>query len=374
MQKKNAQDLLQKYTAGLCNEEEKAIIEGWYLHMLEEGRYPDHQEIESSKAAVWKSLPVNKARGIRLNFIRKLSIAAALLVCLGTAFYFYIPKTNAGLPQNAKHDIPPGGNKATLILADGRKITLDDASTGKIAEQAGLIVTKTADGQLLFQIKEVKSINPLACNSIITPRGGQYQVQLPDGTKVWLNTASSLRFPTAFVANERNVILTGEAYFEVAKNPDRPFTVSTQAQKVEVLGTHFNINSYVDEQVTKTTLFEGAVKVLPKGSLSSKILKPGEQSTLKAEKLQVELVDMEEILAWKNGLFVFNDESLESIMRKISRWYNVDIEYASDAVKSEPFGGSISRFGNVSQILHMLEITGHVRFKILPNRILVMNK
>ncbi|MDO7743048.1 MAG: FecR family protein [Pedobacter sp.] len=374
MQKKNAQDLLQNYAAGLCNEEEKAIIEGWYLCMPEDGRYPDHHEIENSKSEVWKSLPLNKAKVIRLNFIRNLSIAATFLICLGTAFYFYISKTNAGLPQNTIHDIAPGGNKATLILADGKKIALDDTSTGKIAEQSGLIVTKTADGQLLFQIKEVKSINPLAYNSIITPKGGQYQVQLPDGTKVWLNTASSLKFPTAFAAKERSVILNGEAYFEVAKNPERPFMVNTPEQKVVVLGTHFNINSYPDEQGTKTTLFEGVVKVIPNRLLSSKILKPGEQSILKEDKLHVEVVDMEEILAWKNGLFVFNNESLESIMRKISRWYNVDIEYAADAIKSEPFGGSISRFGNVSQILHMLEITGHVRFKILPNRILVMNK
>lgn len=374
MQQHNAQKLLEKYTAGLCTEEEKAMIENWYLIMPEEGGYPELSQIERAKKETWTLLSAEKVRRHRTGYLRMIGVAAAVLICLGTAFYLSpLCKGIKGSGQElVVHDIAPGGNKATLILADGRKVTLDDASNGQIAEESGIIITKTAEGQLRYNITAIKSVNPTAYNTVVTPRGGQYQVMLPDGTKVWLNASSSLKFPAAFGTEGRKVELAGEAYFEVARNERLPFKVTTDKQEVVVLGTHFNINSYADETDTRTTLFEGSVKVTCKASSAVKVLKPGQQAVLEGKEIAVASIDTDEALAWKNGLFIFNNEELESIMRKVSRWYNVTVEYKDDQVRKEAFGGSVSRFGNVSEILRMLEITGNVRFTINGNKIIVM--
>lgn len=375
MEKKNAKVLLEKYTAGLCTEEEQAMVENWYLVLPDLGETPDHARILRSKREVWERLPLYH-RNYRWNAIRYISTAAVLAICLCTGIYFSsVYRKAAGVKNSyARQDIAPGGNRATLILADGKKIVLDDKARGKIAEQSGVTVTKTADGQLSFRVSKVEQVNPEAYNSIVTPRGGQYQISLPDGTQVWLNASSVLKFPSAFSSAERRVELSGEAYFEVAKNPHQPFKVTTSQQLVEVLGTHFNINSYHNEAATKTVLFEGAVKVSSISSGASKILKPGQQSIVHDDVLEVFLADTEEALAWKNGLFIFNNEELESIMRKVSRWYDVDVVYKNDEVRKDVFGGSVSRFGNVSEILRMLEITGNVHFSIDGNKIIVMKK
>lgn len=376
MDKLNAKELLEKYTAGRCSEEEKAMVENWYLTMPENEAYPEVSQIESTKEELWSLLAIEKDRHFKIGYLKFISIAALILICLGAAFYFspFFKKTSAAKDQLAVNDIAPGGNKATLILANGKRIVLDGASNGKIAEESGIMITKAADGQLIYRVTETQSINPAAFNTIVTPRGGQYQVALPDGTKVWLNASSSLKFPAAFSSRERRVELDGEAYFEVAKNPQLPFKVVTAQQEVEVLGTHFNINSYTDEANTKTTLFEGSVKVLSKTSMIAKMLKPGQQAIVEEKGIVVSTVDIDEALAWKNGNFVFNNENLESIMRRVSRWYDVVVEYQDDEVRKEAFGGSVSRFGNVSEILRMLEITGNVRFKIYTNKIVVMKK
>jgi transmembrane sensor len=375
MEKKNAKVLLEKYTAGLCTEEEQAMVENWYLVLPDLGVAPDQAQILRSKREVWKRLSFHQ-RVYRWTAIRYIGTAAALAICLGTGIYFSsVYRKTAGIRNSyARQDIAPGGNRATLILADGRKIILDDKAKGKIAEQSGVTVTKTADGQLAFQVSKVESVNPEAYNSIVTPRGGQYQISLPDGTRVWLNASSVLKFPAAFSSNERRVELSGEAYFEVAKNPHLPFKVITSQQLVEVLGTHFNINSYHNEAATKTVLFEGSVKVSSISSGISKVLRPGQQSIIHDDVLEVFLADTEEALAWKNGLFIFNNEELESIMRKVSRWYDVDVVYKNEEVRKDVFGGSVSRFGNVSEILRMLEITGNVHFSIDGNKIIVMKK
>jgi len=376
MGKKNAKFLLEKYNAGLCNEEEKAIVESWYLTLPDEGTAPEYGHIERTKKEVWKLLSVRLNQSRRLNFTTYISTAAILIICLGIGIYFSSSfKKTAGAKVNyVRHDIAPGGNKAILVLANGKRITIDDKSKGEIAKQAGVTITKTANGQLVYKVIEVKSADPNVYNSIITPKGGQYQISLPDGTQVSLNAASSLKFPAAFTGKERRVELDGEAYFEVTKNPHLPFKVITAQQEVQVFGTHFNINSYGNEFKTRTSLFEGSVKVSSRLSHFSAVLKPGQQSIIDHNGLEVKRVDADDALAWKNGLFVFNNEELESIMRKVSRWYNVDIIYKNDEVRKDLFGGSISRFGNVSEVLRMLEITGNVHFKIEENKIIVMKK
>ncbi len=353
-----------------------------------------HQQIKLNQ-------PKSCIRTITLK--RGIAVAAVIFIVLTSGIYFYLnnpisSQIAAQKSQPKKNDIAPGGNKAILTLADGSKISLSDAANGEIAKQAGISITKTSNGQLIYSIADRQPVRSavgsttnnqqLAYNTIETPKGGQYQINLPDGSKVWLNAASSLRFPASFTGNERKVELSGEAYFEIAhitlpSEESRtgakkdsgaeamPFKVISGNQTVEVLGTHFNINAYSDEPSIRTTLLEGSVRVLlnsPSGEgldmNFSKRLKPGQQSKVN-EMINVFNVDTQEAIAWKNGYFIFNNENIESIMRKVSRWYNVDIEYQGN-ISQKALWGSLSRFKNLSELIDMLELTGSVHFKIVP--------
>lgn len=304
-----------------------------------------------------------------------LSVACLALIVTGIAAIFHRNYPGVKFPDLASEfapkDIPPGGNKAILTLADGKTITLNEAADGELVKAAGMVIRKTGQGELVYEVTGANA-GAHTYNTISTPKGGTYQVILPDGTKVWLNAASTLRFPTSFVAlNERKIELSGEAYFEVAKDAKHPFKVLTVKQEVQVLGTHFNISSYTDESVVKTTLLEGSVKVRNLQKADDVILRPGQQSVIAKGEIKVGMADVEEVLAWKNGVFVFNDEPLESIMKKVSRWYDVEVVY--DGVdKNKLFGGSVSRFDNVSKVLRQLELTGGVHFKIEEGRIIAM--
>lgn len=309
--------------------------------------------------------------GRRLRrFVRAASVAAVLVLAVGLGFYFYGGRSAGRLlsgnvpPKDAVEEVLPGGNRAVLSLSDGSTIVLDSVGNGLLATLGGTSVTKTAGGRVV--LRELGGYAPpslRAYNRLTTPRGGQYRIVLPDGTKVWLNAASSLRFPSSFSGSERRVELTGEAYFEVAKNREMPFRVVSGDQVVEVLGTHFNISAYPEEATVSTTLLEGSVRVSRTGSGDSRLLEPGEQSEVGGDGIRVERVDAGRAVAWKNGYFVFSHESIGSIMRKISRWYDIDIAYKGDVTR-ERFVGLVSRFENVSAVLEMLQLTGSVRFDI----------
>lgn len=303
----------------------------------------------------------------------RISIAAALLVFISAGLYFLSDRKpqEIAVRKPAGTDIAPGGNKAILILADGSEIVLDTARNGILAKRAGLVITKTKEGQLVYNILS-SSPSPAdnnAFNTIQTPKGGQYQVNLPDGSKVWLNSASSLKFPTAFAGSERRVVLTGEAYFEIAENKKKPFKVVSDNQIVEVLGTHFNVNSYNDESAVKTTLLKGSVKITT--GTANNVIEPGEQAQVKAgtNQISVILADIEEVTAWKNGFFYFKDADIKTIMRQLSRWYNVDVEYEG-LVPHRVFSGKIYRNMNASQVLDILRFT-NVHFRIEGNSIIV---
>jgi transmembrane sensor len=281
--------------------------------------------------------------------------------------------------QIVADDVEPGDNEALLTLADGTKISLSAAATGAVAKQAGIEIVKTKDGQLIYNLNKTSGTTDESganeYNIISTPKGGQHQINLQDGTRIWLNAASSLKFLPDFAdLKERRVELIGEAYFEVSKDKKRPFRVVTlqngTTQIVEVLGTHFNINNYEDENSTKTTLVEGSVRILTDAN-QPKVLKPGQQSILKNNAIVIETVDTEDAIAWKNGNFIFNDENLESIMRKISRWYDVEVYY-QDKLPQASFLGTFSRSKNLSTLLKSLESAGKVHFKIEGRRITVM--
>jgi ferric-dicitrate binding protein FerR (iron transport regulator) len=260
-----------------------------------------------------------------------------------------------------KNDAAPGGNKAKLLLADGSAIDLNEAGNGRISKQGNAQITKQSGG-LVYDLSKISKTAPVIFNTLITPKGGQYQLTLSDGTKVWLNAASSLRFPTAFTGNGRKVILSGEAYFEVAKNNAMPFEVQVNGMTVKVLGTHFDVMAYGDENKVVTTLLEGAVKI-SKGNASA-VLQPGQQATLNnSGNIAVDAADMEKAVAWKNGLFEFNDDNIEMIMRQLARWYDMEVKYEGD-MQDKDFTGSIPRGSNLSEVLNMLALTGILQFRI----------
>ncbi|RQO72176.1 hypothetical protein DBR43_13250 [Pedobacter sp. KBW06] len=368
--------LLKKYEEGNCTPEEEAVIESWYNQQARKNKInPIQEELSETKELMWEMIgqqvPAPKSRFI---VYRRIAAAAAILMVIGAGIYFYNSNTNLAPPVESKisqsNDIAPGGNKAYLVLADGKRIALTDAKNGTLAEQSGITITKKADGQLIYTISEQKAGNASGFNTIETPNGGQYQVSLPDGTVVWLNAASSLKYPTSFAnSKQRKVELNGEAYFEVAKDKNKPFYVRSKGQELEVLGTHFNVNSYTNEQAVRTTLFEGSVRVSNSGA--QKVLKPGQQSVAQNKGLTVGTANLQEVLAWKNGYFDFNDEEIQSVMRKLSRWYNVDIEF-NGKITAERFNGGISRYKNISQVLSLLSSTGAVRFKVEGRRVIVM--
>ncbi|MHA4894376.1 FecR family protein [Pedobacter sp. PWIIR3] len=302
--------------------------------------------------------------------------AAVALIAIGI-YFFKAPRHPERVSGSQYvNDVAPGRHGATLTLANGRKIKLTDASNGKLANEAGVTVTKTANGQLVYEIltpkelrsKSVQDADKVSYNTLTTAKGETYQVKLPDGSEVWLNAASSLTYASNLGdGSKRTVSLKGEGYFEIAKDPSRPFVVESAGQQVKVLGTHFNINTYADEPETKTTLLEGKIRL--NGKL---ILKPGEQaSTTRNGFVSVKEVNVSKAVAWKNGKFVFTSEPMESIMRKLSRWYNVEVVYEGD-FSDMPFTGSMSRTDQISKILNKISLTNAVHFKIEERRITVM--
>jgi ferric-dicitrate binding protein FerR (iron transport regulator) len=319
-----------------------------------------------------KILAVDKpTRSPKRVLMKSLKWAAAAVVFIVFSFTAYL-----SLQKKKEHvfasDVAPGKNKAILTLADGKKISLSDAMNGDVAKEAGFSITKTADGQLVYNVAGSENVNDARLNIISTPNGGEWKIQLPDGSTVWLNAASSIQYSLNIgTAKQRLVKLDGEAYFEVAKNATHPFIVETDKQSVEVLGTHFNINSYKDERVTKTTLLEGSVRVSHNITNESEVLKPGEQSLVSVSGMDVKEVNVDEAIAWKNGYFMFNNERQESILRKVARWYDVEIEYADADAKNVMYYGTVSRFEKISKVLSKFEQTGEVRFDIKGNKVIV---
>lgn len=318
-------------------------------------------------------VPQKKRHQLR-NIITGLA-ASLFILGFGTFFiHWYLGRNIA--------DILPGRNIAILTLSNGKKVNLDSPNANELLKEDGLALNRTGNGALIYTqlaTRQSESSGKEVYNTIETPKAGQYQVHLPDGTKVWLNAQSALTYQTNLArGNDRRVRLRGEAYFEVAKqvrsgNVAVPFIVNTSRQDITVLGTHFNVSSYDDEPLVKTGLLEGSVKVTIPGKGSSVWLKPGEESEIRVneDKIAIRRIDAEETLAWKNGEFVFHEESLENIMRKIARWYNVEVVFLDDKKREVTFGGSISRFSNLSKVLKMLELTDLASFKIENNKVIV---
>jgi hypothetical protein len=342
---------------------------------------------QEMKATIWQQIDRAEQEPQRIPVVKRLwfriAMAAAVVVLVCIPVYYYI--INAPAPKQVvqtkeqpalpKNDALPGSNKATLTLADGTVVDLDGAANGTIAREGKTIVKKKEDGQLEYQSADSPVDHSPTYNVLSTPKGGQYFLELPDGSKVWLNAASSIRYPTAFNGKERLVELTGEAYFEIKSLPQAggrdgkkiPFKVLIPPQPagagetIEVMGTQFNVNAYHDESTIKTTLIEGKVKIESDGKQTA-ILNPGEQAQIKNTSVGnghirvVEEVDTEAAIAWKNGLFYFDNVDIQAIMRQLARWYKVQVVFKGK-VPARRFAGQVSRSSNLSQVLRILELS-----------------
>lgn len=373
-------DLADKILKKEASEAEISTYNAWYNSFQHPGEIPVPDEEAKKKVLYARIVSVIEdevpVHSIGVNtFRRKLSVwfAAAAVAIFAVCIYFFNAPFNADKNNAtglvARATIKPGRNTAKLTLPNGKSIVLSDQKTGVVIDVSGL---KYNDETTIALTSMNENKDGLM--SIVTPRGGTYQVLLADGSKVWLNAASSIKFPTSFVGQkQRNVELVGEAYFEIAKNKHQKFVVKTQTQQVEVLGTHFNINSYLDESNVKTTLLEGSVRIFTgEGNRESIVLNPGQQSVVSGSRtIDVNDVDVNDVVAWKDGKFVFVHENVRSIMNKIARWYDVEIVYEGD-VRNKALGGSVSRFKDVVEVLAMLSDTRAVQFRIEGKKVIVM--
>ena len=372
------QKLVQKYLDGKASPDEREALDRYYLLFRDEPENTsllNDEQLSQLEQRMENGLfaRIHEPVKVRRMWPRIAAAAAAIIVFSAGVFVYKNQQKNSTAVVTFANDIPPGKVGATLTLASGKKISLGDASNGEIAKEAGIIVTKQANGQIAYEIKESSS-DENQINTLTTAKGETYILTLPDKSRVWMNAASSLTYTTTLNTHGvRRVKLEGEACFQVAKDEAHPFIVESRGQEVEVLGTHFNISAYGDEPVIKTTLIEGSVKVT--ANHRSKTLKPNQQALFTGtDAIQVSDVEAEYDVAWKNGFFLFNGERLESIMIKVARWYNVEVEYADPALKSKTFIGTISRFEKVSKVLNMLERTDVASFKIEGNKIVIDQK
>lgn len=369
--------LVQRYMKNTATDEELEV----FFHLQEQGLLDEYIIAYLDQ----HTIPADK----KIPAPRRIWLAAAVLgaILLAGSSIFLLLRNKGHQPAElavkeaaGKQDIAPGGDNAVLTLSDGSVITLDSAGAGAISVQGNTTVLKQSGGKLAYHATGAASTQTIQYNTLTTPRGGKYEVMLPDGTSVLLNAASSLRFPTAFPGRNREVVLSGEAYFEVAKNASQPFRVKLQSQNgtdpervVEVLGTSFNIMAYQDESVIKTTLVTGSVRVTSEGTAA--LLSPGQQAVMdkaSPEHIQVKKTGIEEAIAWKNNEFYFSNTDIYSIMRQISRWYNVDVRY-EDSLQVF-LNGNIQKSVNASQVFKMLELTGEVRFKTAGREVIVSAK
>ncbi len=396
-----ARALLREYRNGTLTKKGKAMLESWYLDYARSGKdLPEPEDLDAALDEVWEKLsegemllPEKKTFVRSYQWIVRLGIAASVLLAAGIWLFTNHPASEGGRDVVvAAGDMPVNevNSRAYLTLSDGRKIDLEKAGPGVLIEEDFLSFTKTREGELVYGKTDTgkSEAGQTRYHEVSTPNAGQYMIRLPDETKVWLNAGSSLRFPEAFNEKERVVEITGEAYFEVAKAEyqDRkiPFRVKSAHQVIEVLGTAFNVNSYADEHVIKTTLVEGSIRVNFTNAADREVLlKPGQQlrygekevaalSTGEPVRLDVSQVDAQYEVAWKHGFFRFNNASLEELMRQICRWYNMDVEYHGVSTKHE-FVGEIERSAPLAEVLAILEV-GDLSFTIEGRKIIVANE
>ncbi|WP_163409842.1 FecR family protein [Flavobacterium ajazii] len=361
--------------------EEESVFAAWYnesdsnreyFERVQKNYQTDLQPQEIDLDRAWKNINEIITPQTRIRPYYKYAIAAAVILFIGIGYFTQtkttiqnaVPVTDNGVVEKEKKN----SNDIILTLADGSKVVLNDQKNGVVANQQNVVITKDKDGQIRYE-ENGQHDRKAAYNTLITPNGRTFQIALPDGTNVWMNAGSSLKYPTYFEGTERTVVLTGEAYFEVAHNAKMPFKVFSNNQEVEVLGTHFNVRAYENEPVLKTTLLEGKIKIT-EGSNSS-LVKPGQQVVVSPDKhsMRTKEVNTELAVAWKNRLFYFENARYDEIMREIERWYDVDVIYKGK-IPDERFEGAIQKDLKLNQVLKMLE-SKDIHFKISGKEVIV---
>ncbi len=370
MTEKETRSLLNKYTTGTCSPEERAIVESWYLQ--ETDASAEWELTESDYTRVDRRLK-NKLGIRREPRVSKTWLAAASVILISGMFLFLSQRQ--GTSPEVKIAIQdtivrPGGNYAILTLSNGKKITLDEKDSWKARTEDGVQVTRSTEGQIAISSLASKR-ETSSYSSIQTPVGGQFSIVLEDGTKVWLNSETTLRFPDAFAQGHRKVELTGEAYFEVSKDKHRPFTVSTDEKKIEVLGTHFNVRAYKSEETFRTTLLEGSVRITDNKSGKTTLMRPDDEVIIYRGQLTLNHIRTESAVAWKNGYFDFNNKTVETAMTELGRWYGVEVEYRNEAIRDLQLAGTISRYSDISQVLKKIELTGAAHFNRTGRTIII---
>lgn len=379
--------LIKKYNAGLCTPEEKSWLEQWYLS-FEWGKSQELPAtvIQEFKDTVWNNLQLtignqpiqNSPVNTRYKPVKRwwyYSAAASLLILISISLYLYMdkkPQNNPAITGTGENisqlTVLPGTSKASLEMGDGSVITLDSAAVTELTTDDGTIIDKQ-HGTITYK-NTTEAADKVTYNTLRIPRGGEYQLVLPDGSKVWMNAASSLKFPTRFAGKERIVYLTGEAYFEVASNALQPFKVMVEKEmEIQVTGTQFNVMAYPDESAIKTTLAEGKVNI--KTNTNSTSLVPAQQAVLHrgSQQTEVKKVDIDKEVAWKNGMIEFYDDDLPSIMRQLSRWYDVEVSFESE-IPAGTYSGSIPRKAVLSDVMRILSIAG-IKYKLSSKKIVI---
>ncbi|WP_120516486.1 FecR family protein [Chitinophaga barathri] len=365
--------LAQKQLQGTISPEESAELAAWLayddgLPLEVPPALAESADLHEKKILDAIERKIGWRKSGRIRMLRVAAAAAAVLLIAALAWW--LARSSSTVPSPSfitqhENDRPPGGNRAVLTLGNGQRIVLDSSANGILFSQGGIQAVKLDSSALAYSTGS--SPEEVQMHTLSTPVGGQFRITLSDGTGVWLNAASSLKFPSLFTGQDRQVEITGEAYFEVAPDKARPFKVAFNGNSVEVLGTHFNVMAYPDETKSKVTLLEGSVAVSnPSGR---HLLKPGMQALI-GNTITTRTANVEEAVAWKNGLFIFDNEDIQGIMRKLSRWYDVKPVYAA-GMPGTTFSGTISRYSNVSGVLQMLELTESIRFELKDGTIQV---
>jgi transmembrane sensor len=385
MEKQRYLNLLEKYLAGKSTGKEEALLDEYYkrLEAMSDVNLSSQQE-QALKASILEkievkiNIPEEKPKQTLKPSYRIWYAAASILIMIAVGSFFIRRDKKTEMvnqvPGATKQEIRPGSNKAVLTLSSGEQIVLTDPHSGVLAKEGAAKIIKKENGELVYNLenKPAKQSDKPIYNTITVPRGGQYQLVLSDGSKVLLNAASSLTYPAEFNGRYRNVELKGEGYFEVAKNASKPFIVKANDVEVRVLGTHFNISAYSDDANITTTLIEGAVS-MNKGK-QARLLAPGQQgiSAYTTGEISVQPANIEQTMGWVKGKFVFKDLNIKEIMKIAGRWYDIEVEYRGN-VQSKKFGGTTSRFSNITELLDYMKITGGVNYKIEGRRVILMN-
>jgi transmembrane sensor len=373
-------ELLKKHQNGTLSDEDKDKLDAWYLHKAaNSNKQLGEYELADSYEHLKSRLPLAQQTKV-ISLWPRIAAAASIVLLFGAGI-FYFTKSEVRLEQEniqvveKPKEIAPGGNRGILTLSNGKQIVLSDVSSKDIIakeDQDEVTIKMDANGVITYVINpnaDTSEEDADSFNTLSTPTGGQYNIVLADGTKVFLNAVSSIKYPTQFNGDQRIAELEGEAYFEVAKNKSKPFLVKSANQTIEVLGTHFNVHAYNNESVVKTTLLEGSVAVSSKNQKA--ILKPGQQANVSesSSKIAVKEVDTEAAIAWKNGRFKFDNADLKSVMKQLERWYGIKVEYRGD-VSDVRFNGGTFRNKNLSEVLKVLELS-NIKFKVEGKTIIV---